>query len=115
MTIIITASLNTVAQLHLHYARCHHQVPGPQITRQEEPDILLQSLADMQLEKPGKDKQIAPKLLYRIYDDKSRDRLTETGFTAPRTLGNVSNDEKWAHLTITGPTRHLHDKHERIK
>ncbi|KAF8541798.1 hypothetical protein BDD12DRAFT_878008 [Trichophaea hybrida] len=46
-----------------------------------------------------KSKEETPSELFRAWDDESPTQLGETSFTAPRHLDDVSNDDKWAHIT----------------
>ncbi|KAF8539346.1 hypothetical protein BDD12DRAFT_805416 [Trichophaea hybrida] len=46
-----------------------------------------------------KSKEGVPPVLFRGWDDESPTQLGKTGFTAPRHLDDVSNDDKWAHTT----------------
>ncbi|KAF8542392.1 hypothetical protein BDD12DRAFT_802945 [Trichophaea hybrida] len=82
------------------YAEEVLQARGLYLLRRRDYDPFLRAFQSMHLSNArDKSKEEVPPELFRGCDDGSPTQLGKTGFTAPRHLDDVSNDDKWAHLT----------------
>ncbi|KAF8544990.1 hypothetical protein BDD12DRAFT_872160 [Trichophaea hybrida] len=76
------------------------QARGLYLLRRRDYDRFLQAFQSLHLSNArDKSKEEVPPKLFRGWDDESPTQLGKTGFTAPRHLDDVGNDDKWAHLT----------------